>query len=137
MSKKLLFTRSLAIAGMLLAAAATVQSSEAAVPATSAAPAARILTIDMRGILMASKVGQSIQAQADQLKKQAQATLNAEAESQARKGRTRSPDCDPERCRQSAEGECLEGSRDGVREEGAGTRRSDPGRHDEGQPAGE
>lgn len=81
MSKKLLFTRSLAIAGMLLAAAATVQSSEAAVPATSAAPAARILTIDMRGILMASKVGQSIQAQADQLKKQAQATLNAEAES--------------------------------------------------------
>ena len=80
MSKKILFTRSLAIAGMLLATAATLQSSDAAATATSAAPAARILTIDMHGILMASKVGQSIQAQADQLKKQAQATLNAEAE---------------------------------------------------------
>jgi len=79
MSKNALFTRSLAISGMLLAAAATVQFSDAA-PATSAAPAARILTIDMRGILVASKVGQSISAQADQLKKQAQASLNAEAE---------------------------------------------------------
>ena len=79
MSKNVRFTRSLAISGMLLAAAATVQFADAA-PATGAAPAARILTIDMRSILMASKVGQSIQAQSDQLKKQAQVTLNAEAE---------------------------------------------------------
>jgi len=79
MSKNVRFTRSLAISGMLLAAAATVQFADAA-PATSAAPAARILTIDMRSILLASKVGRSIQEQSDQLKKQAQVTLNAEAE---------------------------------------------------------
>ena len=79
MSKNVRFTRSLAISGMLLAAAATVQFADAA-PATGAAPAARILTIDMRSILLASKVGRSIQEQSDQLKKQAQVTLNAEAE---------------------------------------------------------
>jgi outer membrane protein len=80
MSKNLRFTRNLAIAGMLLAAAATVQPTYAAAPATGAAPAARILVVDMRGILMGSKIGQSIQLQAEQLKKQAQVTLNAEAE---------------------------------------------------------
>lgn len=80
MSKNAHFTRSLAIASVLLAGAAAVQPSSAAASATSAAPAARILTIDMRSILLASKVGQSIQAQADQFKKQAQVTLNAEAE---------------------------------------------------------
>ena len=80
MSKNVHFTRSLAIAAMLLAGAAAVQPSSAAATATSAAPAARMLTIDMRGIFVASKVGRSIQEQSDQLMKQAQATLNAEAE---------------------------------------------------------
>lgn len=81
MSKKPLFTRSLvAVAAVLLAAATTVPSAYAAAPATGAAPAARILIIDLRRAIGASKVGQSIAQQVDGLKKQAQAQLNGEAE---------------------------------------------------------
>jgi Skp family chaperone for outer membrane proteins len=81
MSKKTLITRSLAAAAMLIAATATVPSALAAAPGTGAAPAARILIIDLRRTVAMSKVGQSIQQQVDGLKKQAQSQLNAEAES--------------------------------------------------------
>jgi Skp family chaperone for outer membrane proteins len=81
MSKKNLITRSLAVAAMLLAATATVPAAQAATPGTSAAPAARILIIDLRRAVAMSKVGQSIQQQVDGLKKQAQSQLNSEAES--------------------------------------------------------
>lgn len=81
MSKKTLITRSLAAAAMVIAATATVPSALAAAPGTGAAPAARILIIDLRRAVAMSKVGQSIQQQVDGLKKQAQSQLNAEAES--------------------------------------------------------
>jgi Skp family chaperone for outer membrane proteins len=81
MSKKSLITRSLAVAAMVIAATATVPSALAAAPGTGAAPAARILIIDLRRAVAMSKVGQSIQQQVDGLKKQAQSQLNAEAES--------------------------------------------------------
>jgi outer membrane protein len=82
MSKKSLFTRVLAVAGMVLAAAAAMPPAVAAGPATpNAAPAARILVVDMRRVIGMSRVGQSIQQQVEQLKRQAQQELNAEAES--------------------------------------------------------
>jgi Skp family chaperone for outer membrane proteins len=80
MSKKNLITRSLAVAAMVVAATATVPSALAAAPGTGAAPAARILIIDLRRTVALSKVGLSIQQQVDGLKKQAQSQLNAEAE---------------------------------------------------------
>lgn len=80
MSKNSLFIRSMAVAGMLFAATATVQGAYAAAPANGAAPAARILIIDLRRVVAMSKVGLSIQQQVEGLKKQAQQQLNAEAE---------------------------------------------------------
>ena len=80
MSKKTYFTRSLAVAAMVLAAATVAPSALAAAPGTGAAPAARILIIDIRRAVAMSKVGQSIQSQVDGLKKQAQAQLNSQAE---------------------------------------------------------
>ena len=80
MSKKTFFTHSLAVAAMVLAAAAVAPSALAAAPGTGAAPAARILIIDIRRAVAMSKVGQSIQSQVDGLKKQAQAQLNSQAE---------------------------------------------------------
>ena len=81
MSKKTLVTSSLAVAAMLLAATATAPAALAAPSGTTAAPAARILIIDLRRAVGMSKVGQSIQQQVDGLKKQAQVQLNSEAES--------------------------------------------------------
>ncbi len=80
MSKKTLFTRSLAVAAMVLTAATVAPSALAAAPGTGAAPAARILIVDIRRAVAMSKVGQSIQGQVDGLKKQAQSQLNSEAE---------------------------------------------------------
>jgi Skp family chaperone for outer membrane proteins len=80
MSKKSLITRSLAVAAMVVAATAAVPSALAAAPGTGAAPAARILIIDLRRTVAMSKVGQSIQQQVDGLKKQAQSQLSAEAD---------------------------------------------------------
>ena len=81
MSKKTLVTSSLAVAAMLLAATATAPAALAAPSGTTAAPAARILIIDLRRAVGMSKVGQSIQQQVDGLNKQAQVQLNSEAES--------------------------------------------------------
>jgi outer membrane protein len=80
MSKKTYFTRSLAVAAMVLAATTMAPSAVAAAPGSGAAPAARILIVDIRRAVAMSKVGQSIQQQVDGLKKQAQAQLNSEAE---------------------------------------------------------
>jgi len=78
MTKTSFLTRAFIVAGTILLAAATAQSSYAAAP--GAAPAARILIIDLRRAIGSSKVGQSIQAQVNEMKSQAQATLNGEAE---------------------------------------------------------
>jgi Skp family chaperone for outer membrane proteins len=78
MTKTSMLTRASIVAGTILLAAATAQSSYAAAP--GAAPAARILIIDLRRAIAGSKVGQSIQGQVNDLKSQAQSTLNGEAE---------------------------------------------------------
>jgi outer membrane protein len=78
MTKTSLFTRTFMVAFLL--AATTAQSGYAAAPATGAAPAARILIIDLRRAVGASKVGQSIQSQVNAMKSQAQTELRGEAE---------------------------------------------------------
>jgi outer membrane protein len=80
MTRKPLFVRALMVAGMFLFAAAPTQSAYAAAPTTGAAPIARILLIDLRRAVAASKVGQDIQRQVDALKKSAQSELRSEAE---------------------------------------------------------
>jgi Skp family chaperone for outer membrane proteins len=82
MTRKIHFTRSLLVAGIFLLGVASAQSAIAAPPPgqTGAAPAARILIIDLRRAVQASKVGQSIQDQVNTLKRQAQAELNGEAQ---------------------------------------------------------
>lgn len=81
MSSKSLISRSLALAAMVLAAVVSAPSAAAAgAAAPNAAPAARILVVDMRRVIAMSKVGQSIQQQVEALKRQAQQELNAEAE---------------------------------------------------------
>ncbi len=81
MTKKTLFNRTTMVAGMFLMAATTAFSAYAAAPAaTGAAPAARLLIIDLRRTVGASKVGQSIQTQVNAMKTQAQTELKGEAE---------------------------------------------------------
>ncbi len=70
--------RILMAAGALLFAAATTSSAYAAAP--GAAPAARILIVDLRRAIAASKVGASIRDQVNALKQQAQSQLNGEGE---------------------------------------------------------
>lgn len=79
MTKTSLLIRSAAAAGMIFLAAQTAQSAYAAAP-SGAAPAARILIVDLRRAIAGSKVGQSIQTQVNGLKQQAQSQLNSEAE---------------------------------------------------------
>jgi outer membrane protein len=79
MTRNSFFTRVFVVAGMvLLAASGTLQPALAAAP--GAAPIARILIIDLRGALGASKAGQDIRRQVETLKKQAQGELKSEAE---------------------------------------------------------
>jgi outer membrane protein len=79
MTRNSFFTRAFVVAGMfLLAASGMAQPALAAAP--GAAPIARILIIDLRGALGASKAGQDIRRQVETLKKQAQAELKSEAE---------------------------------------------------------
>jgi Skp family chaperone for outer membrane proteins len=80
MTKTSLLIRSAAAAGMIFLTAATAQSAYAAAPVGGAAPAARILIVDLRRAIAGSKVGQSIQSQVNGLKQQAQSQLNSEAE---------------------------------------------------------
>lgn len=78
MTKISTLTRTMMVAGMMLFAAATVGSAYAAAP--GAAPPARILIIDIRRAIAASKVGASIRDQVNALKQQAQSQLNGEGE---------------------------------------------------------
>lgn len=88
MTKTSVLTRIFAVAGMILLAASTAQASYAAAPVGGAAPAARILIIDLRRAIATSKVGQSIQQQVNALKQQAQGQLNSEADSLKRERAT-------------------------------------------------
>lgn len=65
---------------LLFAAAAATPSAAAASPTSGSAPIARVLIIDLRGALAASKAGQDIRRQVETLKKQAQGELKNEAE---------------------------------------------------------
>lgn len=78
MTKTSTLTRSLIVAATILFAAATMSSANAAAP--GAAPAARILIVDMSAVIGGSKVGASIRNQVNALKQQAQSQLNGEGE---------------------------------------------------------
>ncbi len=78
MTKTSTLTRSLMVAASLLFAAATTDGASAAAP--GAAPAARILIVDMSAVIGGSKVGASIRNQVNALKQQAQTQLNGEGE---------------------------------------------------------
>jgi outer membrane protein len=78
MTKFSLIKQTSMIAAMLLIAAATAASANAAAP--GAAPVSRILVVDMSSILAGSKVGASIRNQVNALKQQAQSQLNGEGE---------------------------------------------------------
>src|SRR5512142_1365468 len=78
MTKISTLTRSIVVTGTILLAAATTGGAYAAAP--GAAPAARILIVDMSAVIGGSKVGISIRNQVNALKQQAQAQLNGEGE---------------------------------------------------------
>ncbi|MGC9954787.1 MAG: OmpH family outer membrane protein [Rhizomicrobium sp.] len=81
MTKKSLFTRTILVAGMLFLGAASLDAAIAAPPPPGGAPTARILMIDLRRAMGASKVGQDIQRQVDSLKRQATKDLTGESAS--------------------------------------------------------
>lgn len=79
MTKKMLFSRTLLAAGAFLLALSLQEAAIAAPPPPpGGAPTARILMVDLRRVMAASKVGQNIQQQVDQLKQQAQNDLKSE-----------------------------------------------------------
>ncbi len=82
MKKKLLIARTILVAGMFVLGTAGLNSAIAAPPppATGGAPTARILLIDLRRVMGASKVGQDIQRQVEALKAQATKELNGEGQ---------------------------------------------------------
>jgi Skp family chaperone for outer membrane proteins len=81
MTKKSLITRTILVAGILFLGAASLDAAVAAPPPPGGAPTARILMIDLRRAMGASKVGQDIQRQVELLKQQATRDLNGEAAS--------------------------------------------------------
>ncbi len=80
MTKKSFFARTILVAGALFLSLASVDASFAAppVPSGGGAPAAKILIIDLRKVMGASRVGQDIQKQVEGLKQQATSELNGE-----------------------------------------------------------
>lgn len=78
MTKKSLFARTVVVSGVFLLVGSLFQSALAAGPATGAAPVARVLMVDLRRVMASSKVGQDIQRQVADLKKQAQSQLEGE-----------------------------------------------------------
>ena len=79
MTKKSLFARSIAVAGLFVLAVSMQDAAMAAPPAPpGGAPTARILMVDLRRVMATSKVGVSIQQQVEALKQQAQNDLKAE-----------------------------------------------------------
>jgi len=81
MTKKSLITSTILVAGMLFLGAASLDAAIAAPPLPGGAPTARILMVDLRRVMGASKVGQDIQHQVEALKQQATRELNGEAAS--------------------------------------------------------
>jgi len=65
-------------AGGFVLASIGLEAANAAPPPAGGAPTARILLVDMRRVIGESKVGQDIQRQVDDLKKQATAELSGE-----------------------------------------------------------
>jgi outer membrane protein len=80
MTKKSLLARTILVAGAFLLVASGFEAAMAAEPATGAAPVARILMVDLRRVMAMSKVGQDIQKQVVDLKRQAQAELGGEGQ---------------------------------------------------------
>ena len=85
MTKKMLFARTILVAGMFLIAASGPGPALAADPdpapaASGAAPIARVLMVDLRRVMALSKVGQDIQKQVADLKKKAQTDLSNEGD---------------------------------------------------------
>jgi len=78
MKQKSLIARTILAAGMVIVMAGSLDAAIAA-PPPGGAPTARILMVDLRRVMGASKVGQDIQRQVQQLKDQASAELNGEA----------------------------------------------------------
>jgi outer membrane protein len=80
MTKKSRFTRTILVAGAMILGIAGSDAAIAAPPQPpgGGAPVAKILIIDLRKVMGASKVGQDIQRQVDVLKQQATGELNGE-----------------------------------------------------------
>jgi len=78
MKQKSLIARTILAAGMVIVMAGSLDAAIAA-PPPGGTPTARILMVDLRRVMGASKVGQDIQRQVQQLKDQASAELNGEA----------------------------------------------------------
>jgi len=78
MKQKSLIARTILAAGLFLSIAVSLDAAMAA-PPPGGAPTARILMVDLRRVMGASKVGQDIQRQVEQLKQQASHDLNGEA----------------------------------------------------------
>jgi outer membrane protein len=82
MMKKLLIARTILVAGALVFGTIGLGSAVAAPPPPTqgAAPTARILLVDLRRVMGASKVGQDIQRQVEALKADATKQLNGEGQ---------------------------------------------------------
>jgi outer membrane protein len=84
MMKKSLIARTAMVAGLLLfcgLGGGAVSAAPATPPTTGAAPAARILMVDLRRVMAVSKSGQDIARQVQSLKQQAQSELQGEERS--------------------------------------------------------
>ena len=80
MKQTSLFARILLAAGLLFLMAGSLDAALAA-PPPGGTPTARLLMVDLRRVMGASKVGQDIQRQVQQMKDQASHDLNGEASS--------------------------------------------------------
>jgi len=80
MTKKSLIARAIIVAGAIVLSVAGFDAAVAAPPQppSGGAPTAKILIIDLRKVMGASKVGQDIQRQVEALKQQATSELNGE-----------------------------------------------------------
>jgi len=80
MTRKPLLASLFLSAGLFLLAAPSAEPALAAGPTAGTAPVARVLMVDLRRVMAASKVGQDIQSQVAALKRQAQTELNGEGQ---------------------------------------------------------
>ncbi|MDE2184514.1 MAG: OmpH family outer membrane protein [Alphaproteobacteria bacterium] len=79
MAKKSFFARTILVGGLFMLAVSLQDAALAAPPPPpGGAPTARILMVDLRRVMAASKVGQNIQQQLEQLQQQARNDLKSE-----------------------------------------------------------